>query len=174
MQQETPPFSKCSAPVFRSQGERLQEAWIEFLQPFTWDLFVTLTFREEPGHAEVAEKQYRLLVSMVNRELYGRQWAKHGDGISYVLASEKQQRGTTHYHALWGQTKHSQDDAERRFKWMEAWNEIAGFARIYPIEEEKAVRCYVSKYVIKGGELTMGGALQAPPLPFMEQMSCCI
>jgi hypothetical protein len=49
---------------------------------------------------------------------------------------------------------------------MERWNELASFAHIEPIRDSQAVRCDVSKYVVKGGELDLGGALltDQPPL----------
>ena len=37
------------------------------------------------------------------------------------------------------------------------WDALAGFARIEPIALEAAVRGYVSKYVLKGGEIELGG-----------------
>jgi hypothetical protein len=39
------------------------------------------------------------------------------------------------------------------------WNELAGFARIEPIKRAELVQRYVSKYVIKGGEIDLGGPL---------------
>jgi hypothetical protein len=42
---------------------------------------------------------------------------------------------------------------------MEAWNELAGFARIEPVKVAELVNRYVSKYVVKGGEIDLGGPL---------------
>jgi hypothetical protein len=42
---------------------------------------------------------------------------------------------------------------------MDIWNELAGFARIEAIRDSTAVRRYVSKYVVKGGELELGRPL---------------
>jgi hypothetical protein len=47
----------------------------------------------------------------------------------------------------------------RRLTWMDIWQELAGYARIEPIRDRTAVRRYVSKYVVKGGELDLGGPL---------------
>jgi hypothetical protein len=41
----------------------------------------------------------------------------------------------------------------------EMWNELAGFARIEKIDVLEAVERYVSKYVIKGGEIDLGGPM---------------
>jgi len=142
------------------QGVSLRDAWTEFLKKWEWEQFGTFTFREEPGHPEVADKLYRVLVSKVNRGLYGPRWHKKGLGITWTLAVERQQRGTVHFHTLWGLTGPMVQAKEFRFQAMGWWNELAGFARIYPIENENAVRGYVSKYVVKGGELTLGGPLE--------------
>jgi hypothetical protein len=48
---------------------------------------------------------------------------------------------------------------------MEHWNELAGLARIEPIRDSQAVRRDVSKYVVKGGELDLGGPLLTDQLP---------
>jgi hypothetical protein len=48
---------------------------------------------------------------------------------------------------------------------MDRWDELAGYARIEPIRDRTAVRRYVSKYVVKGGELDLGGPLRPKPLP---------
>ena len=151
------------------QHENIRDAWTGFLNTWEWDLFGTFTFREEPRHAEVAQKLYRVFVSKVNRDLYGPRWYKKDLGISWTLAEERQQRGVLHFHTLWGQTGRLYDEPDRRFKAMEQWNELAGYARILPIESQAAVRAYVSKYVVKGGELTLGGQLHGhPALPLFD------
>ena len=54
---------------------------------------------------------------------------------------------------------------------MDRWNELAGFARIEPIESAAAVSRYVSKYVVKRGEIDMGGPLVPTVLPLFEAAS---
>ena len=49
------------------------------------------------------------------------------------------------------------------------WHELAGFARIEPIDSAAAVARYVSKYVVKGGEIDMGGPLVPAELPLFAQ-----
>jgi hypothetical protein len=77
----------------------LQDAWIVFLRQWAWQWFYTFTFRESV-HPESADKRFRLLISMVNRELYGLRWHKKGFGVQWVRALEFQKRGVIHYHAL--------------------------------------------------------------------------
>jgi hypothetical protein len=131
----------------------LRDAWIVFLGRWTWQWFCTFTFREIV-HPESADKRFRLFVSMVNRELYGTRWHKKGLGVQWVWALEYQRRGVIHYHALVAGVQDL-----RRLTWMDIWQELAGYARIEPIRDRTAVRRYVSKYVVKGGELDLGGPL---------------
>jgi hypothetical protein len=137
----------------RSDASALREAWVAFLACWTWDWFLHFTFREIV-HPEAADKRFRLFISMVNRELYGPRWHKKGQGVKWVRALELQRHGVIHYHVLITGV-----DDLRRLMWMDIWNEPAGFARIEPIRDGTAVRRYVSKYVVKGGELDLGGPL---------------
>jgi len=41
----------------------------------------------------------------------------------------------------------------RRLTWMDYWNELAGFARIEAIRSNESALRYVTKYVIKDGEI---------------------
>jgi hypothetical protein len=54
---------------------------------------------------------------------------------------------------------------------MDRWNDLAGYARIEPIDTAAAVVRYVSKYVVKGGEIDMGGPLVPAVLPLFEAAS---
>jgi hypothetical protein len=145
---------------------KLQAAWIELLSRFHWDLFGSLTFRDET-HPESAYKRLRLFVSMLNRKLYGPRWFKHGKGISYCVAMERQERGVLHFHVLLADPELTHLLKGSWFKldgrWAnelnEMWNQVAGFARIEPIGCLDLVKNYVTKYVIKGGEIDLGGPL---------------
>jgi hypothetical protein len=145
----------------------LQESWVELLSRYHWDLFGSLTFREET-HPESAYKRFRLFVSKLNRKLYGPRWFKHNKGISYCLALEHQRRGVVHFHCLLAEPElvpmlkgswFQQEDGRWANELNELWNELAGFARIEPVQQLEAVRRYVSKYVLKGGEIDLGGPL---------------
>ena len=142
-----------------SNTSALRDAWIMFLRPWPWEWFCTFTFREIV-HPEAADKRFRLIISKFNREHYGIRWYKKGLGVQWVRALEYQRRGVIHYHALLAGVQEL-----RRLSWMDLWNELAGYARIEPIRDGSVVRRYVSKYVVKGGELDLGGPLQPKPLP---------
>ena len=132
-------------------GDCLREAWVEFLRPYMWEWFCTFTFREDV-HPEGADKAFRRLMVKLNRKLFGAGWWRKGESVQYVRALEYQKRGVIHFHALFSNVGNAD-----RFRVMEDWEELAGFARIYPPRNADAVMRYCAKYVVKGGELEAGG-----------------
>lgn len=144
----------------------LRNAWAEFLSPHPFQWFATLTF-EKNVHPEAAIKRWRRFTNDLNRTLYGRRWMNqaHG-GIQWVVATERQKRGVVHLHALLGDDRNL-DCIARRLTWMDRWHEMAGFARIESIKNDDAVIRYVTKYVIKDGEIEFSsnlGKSQQPQL----------
>jgi hypothetical protein len=140
----------------------LRDAWIALLSRWQWEWFATFTFRDMV-HPEAADKRFRLLISQANRVLYGPRWYKRNNGIRWCRALEYQKRDVIHYHALLSNIL----DLRRLF-WMDRWNELAGYARIEHISSIHAVYRYVSKYVIKGGEIDLGGPLVEHELPLFQ------
>lgn len=132
----------------------LKEAWVEFLSRYTWDWFCSFTFRGEILHPEKAGKTFSVLISKINRALYGRRYYQHKKSIRWVRAIEMQKRGVLHYHALLAGDRLQ---SLRRLTFMDKWDELAGYARIEPLRSSQAVYSYISKYVIKGGEIDIGG-----------------
>lgn len=68
-----------------------------------------------------------------------------------------------HLHALMGDSNDLNQMA-RRLTWMDRWQEMAGFARIEAVRSDDAALRYVTKYVIKDGEIefsrNLGGVTQ--------------
>ncbi len=139
----------------------LRDAWIEFLAGYSFQWFATLTFADRV-HPEAALKRWRLFTNNLNRALYGRRWHKtdHG-GVWWVLGIEYQKRQVIHFHTLMG-AEHDLNQAARRLSWMDYWNEIAGFARIEAIRSNDAALRYVTKYVVKDGEIEFSKNLKGP------------
>jgi hypothetical protein len=139
---------------------------VDLLSRYHWDLYGTLTFRSDT-HPESAYKRFRLFLSMINRKLYGPRWAKHHKGVSFCVALERQRRDVVHFHCLLADPElvrllkggWFKQDGRWANEMMEAWNGLAGFARIEPIDVAEAVNRYVSKYVVKGGEIDLGGPI---------------
>ena len=141
----------------------LRDAWIALLGRWEWEWFCTFTFRDLV-HPEAADKRFRVLISQANRVLFGVRWAQYGRGLRWVRALEYQKRDVIHYHALLAGVEDL-----RRLYWMDRWHELAGYARIEPIESAAAVSRYVSKYVVKGGEIELGGPLVPSDLPLFPE-----
>ena len=136
----------------KSQKQLLQDAWVSFLTAYAFQWFATLTFGTNV-HPEAALKRWRLFTNQLNRSIYGRHWQKkeHG-GIHWILGIEYQKRGVIHFHALMG-AESDLNMLARRLTWMDYWNELAGFARIEAIRSNEAALRYITKYVVKDGEI---------------------
>ena len=137
----------------------LVNGWVQFLSQWDWQWFATLTFRDYvfPGQ-ENPDKRWRYFVAQMNKDAYGRRWhkkGKHGHGILWACASERQRRGVLHYHALFGQVGEM-----RRLTWMDLWDRLAGYAKITKVESQPSVNTYCAKYVTKGGLIDVGGPLE--------------
>lgn len=145
----------ASCPLYQ-----LRDAWVEFLSRYNFDWFCTLTFAE-PVHPEHADKVWSLWVRELNVKLHGNHWRRtvHG-GVYWVRASEYQTRGVLHFHALMGDVEDLNAKA-RRLSRMDRWKELAGFAKVEQIDNDAAVNRYVSKYVTKGGEVTVSRNLSS-------------
>ena len=138
--------------------DAVRDGWIALLSRYSWDWFVTITFRGDYVHPESADKRWRLWCSILNRQLYGPRWYKKGKEIHWVRALELQKRGVIHYHALMTHP-HDLNQLFSRMGQVNDLETIAGFSRIYPPRCNEAVTRYCAKYVIKGGELDVS------PLP---------
>jgi len=134
-----------------TRQEVVLDAWTEFVDRWLWEWMLHLTFRDHV-HPERAGKLFRVLVSKVNRDLYGPRWYKKRAGIRWVRGLEYQKRGVIHFHALFAGVR-----SLRRLTYMDWWEEAAGYARIQPIESQRGAIRYIVKYVAKGGEVDLGG-----------------
>ena len=137
----------------------LQDGWIELLGRVPWEWFATLTFREEISPA-AADKRFRTLISMGNREIYGPRWSKKRKGIIWARAIETQRRGVIHMHALL-----SGVGGLSPLSFRLRWNELSGFSKIELPRNSLAVRRYVTKYVRRGGEIDIGGCWPRSLIP---------
>lgn len=139
---------------------QLPEVWGHFLSEWPWSWFTTNTFRDEV-HPEAADKTWGIWVHQLNRLIFGcRYYKRSADGVIWARGSEYQRRGALHFHALIGRVP----DWVRRLDWLDQWDELAGFARIEPYDASKGARFYLGKYVLKGGEVDLGGPLTLSPL----------
>ena len=145
-------------PKYREKLE-LCHSWTRWLAQYDWQWFATLTFREAV-HPEAARKKFGRFIHGINRKLYGRKYHRVPNHIYWVVALEYQKRGVLHFHALLGADRDLNTQLRRKEQ-EERWNELAGFATIYPIDKRlTVVTRYVSKYVAKDGELEVSDSLK--------------
>jgi hypothetical protein len=141
----------------RDDARLVRTGWECFLARYEWQWFVTLTFADAV-HPEAADKAFRLFVSSLNRSLYGPRWAKKGQGVYWIRATEFQKRGVLHYHALMADPKDLEVSASR-MAWRNWWFERFGIADIQKPYDIAAASGYVAKYVAKEGELDISDNL---------------
>lgn len=171
------------ADNWRDHYERLdapRRAWADLLMRQPWHWFATLTFKPQHEgrgggiHPEKGEKAFRLLASSINRDIYGPRWHKrkladnqlHG-GVVWAVGQEFHKSGRIHYHALLACQERDLSDVARRLSWMDWWFERFGIARIEPPKAQEDVAGYVSKYVVKDGEISLSpnfGKVRPPSL----------
>lgn len=134
--------------------------WAEFLDEWPWDWFTTHTFRHEI-YPEAANKVWNRWIHQLNRHVFGVRYTNRPhDGVTWARGLEYQRRGVIHFHALLGRIP----STTRRLDWMDKWTKLAGYARIQPYDPTRGARYYLSKYVLKGGEIDLGGPLRGGPL----------
>jgi len=139
-----------------SRHDTLFEAWVKFITrflPYYW--FVTLTFKDDIPNS-TANRIVARYMRNINEDLYGRRFRNKGLGLPYILARERQKRGTPHFHLLVGGDCWKLLRKKYKQLW-EGWNGETftryGMARIEKYNRKKGARMYVAKYVMKGGEI---------------------
>ena len=144
--------------VNRYKYSPLVEHWSQFVSKYPWNWWVTLTFRESK-HPEASAKLYDTFIHTLNKEIFGNRYYKRkNDGVIWCRATEYQNRGAIHYHALIGRVP----GTVRRLDYMDYWDELAGHARIVAYEKGVGAEGYLAKscYAFKHGEIDLGGALE--------------
>jgi hypothetical protein len=114
----------------------LSQAWGQFLSQFSWDWFLTLTFRDWVKSFR-AHRLFGYFVRDIEQAA--------GQPITWFRADEiGPHGGRFHIHALMGNVAHL-----RRMSWIDKWDELAGFARILPFNAYQGAAFYCAKYVTK-------------------------
>lgn len=167
-----PFYSNIAKP---SKPQPLHEGWFQLLNEFHWQWYITHTFRESV-HPERADKLWRVWCSKINRYLYGPRWHKKNKSVFWVRAIEYQRRDVIHFHGLMTGV-----ESLNQFEWMDKWlnldgegvgEGLTGISRIYNIDKEEktdAVIRYVSKYVVKGGEIDLSPNMPAYNKPLLKR-----
>jgi len=165
-------------PDVSSARDRIADAYAGMLGGFNAHWFLTLTFRPKHEsasggiHPEKADKAFRVLLSKVNRHIYGPRWHKRPDGgIAWARGQEFHKSGRIHFHAIASAPTADLNTLARRMDWVDWWWREFGIARIEkPLSREDVAR-YVSKYVMKDGEIDFSpnfGRYVPPALDFRD------
>lgn len=136
----------CERSELRSE---IREAAVDWLLGLArWSQFVTLTFERNLVYADVARRYFKGLIRALNTDAFGSHYTnKVGHCyFSYVLATQRQERGAIHFHFLADRPIHY----EMIHRW---WQACAGFAYIKPVEDQVGVVRYVTRYILRRGDL---------------------
>lgn len=142
-------MSRSEPTISHQTTPELRESWVSLIkryEPFAW--YGHLTFKDHV-HPEQADKRFRRWLNKINETLFGLRYRKHGEGVYGFKAIEHQRRGVIHFHFLMG----GGVERLRRLTYMDLWAAENGWARIYPYDSNQGAARYVSKYVLKGGEI---------------------
>ena len=134
----------------------LREAWATWLSAAPWDLFLTLTDGGYP-HPETMLKRVRYFVAKSNDSLYGKGWKRKALGIEHLTGIERQDRGSCHTHSLMRLPHHDVRDREQfsLARWQSFAQSLGGHAWLEIPKSTDAITAYVTKYVLKDGELVL-------------------
>ena len=118
--------------------------WIKNAKP--WKSMVTLTFADEI-YEDIAKKRFLRLVRVLNKKLFGNNYTRivGHSYFSYVIGIENQKRGVIHFHFL--------VDKPVDFTYIHEYWKKSGFAWITKIINLEKSVYYVTKYVVKGGQI---------------------
>jgi hypothetical protein len=147
----------------------LRGSWGEWIGRQPWDLFVTLT-SEKQTHPEAMLKRFRYCMNKASDHVYGRSRKPQDRRLQWVAGLERTKQGWPHSHAvvrfpgtdIRGQEGRNIFDLGYWQKWMTA---TGGFAWLEIPRSEQAVVQYVTKYVVKDGELELSRTVDFAQAP---------
>lgn len=140
-------------PLSETELNDLRHMWTEWLGLFEpWEWFGTFTFAELKGE-EWRDQRFRKWMSKLNRAVFGKHYSTKNSGLYWVRSTEHGKYGRVHFHALIGGFYKRPLIELIPETWAHIWEDTTGFARVEAIRTEGAVRSYVSKYAVKGGEI---------------------
>jgi hypothetical protein len=138
----------------------MRDVWAQWLSARPWDLFLTLT-SDHKTHPEALHKRFRYCVNNICDELYGRATRRKGNPIEYVAGIERHKSGWPHSHAL---LRMPGVDLADRYQfslahWQEWISGTGGWAWLSVPRAQTDVVSYVTKYVLKEGDLILSDNL---------------
>lgn len=130
------------------QRSDITDAWSGWITAQRdWSSFISLTFKNEVSQSGALGAWGRLLRTL-NKEVVGKHYTRivHHSYFSYCLGLERQTRGVLHIHGI--------VDRPIDFELLHRyWNAAGGWAWIDRINDRQGAAEYLTKYVVKGGEI---------------------
>lgn len=134
-----------------------RDAWAEWISGCTWQGFLTMT-SEHRTHPEALLKRFRYCTHLANDAIYGRRWERRNQGCQWVAGVERHKSGWPHLHAVLRFPDFDLAGEEGRTwfplaPWQERFTQTGGICRLDLARSSQDVVGYVTKYVVKDGEL---------------------
>jgi hypothetical protein len=134
------------------------QGYASLMGRFAMPLFLTQTFVNR-SHPEAVTKAHRYTLGLLNTELHGNNWRRRGIvGAQSIMGVERHKSGYPHSHAVIG---HPDIDlgapelsALRRTLRLTCEAEW-GFAKLEIAKSPEHCNAYVSKYIVKDGEIVI-------------------
>lgn len=150
----------------------LRGAWGDWIGRQPWDLFVTLT-SEKQTHPEAMLKRFRYCMRHAEDHVYGRSRKPAGHTLQWVCGIERTKQGWPHSHAVVRFPVVPIIDIIPRDVfdlgyWQRFMTETGGFAWLEVPKSQQAVVNYVSKYVVKDGELELSRCIDFPAATWQQ------
>lgn len=175
--------------LYGQADTRVRDGWADLLGRYPAHVFATLTFRPQKFwtdrhtgevralnrtgsngsmHPEAADKAFRYFVSCINEQVYGQKWRRLSHrGIQWARGQEFHKDGRLHFHALLSAPTDDLNRLISRYAWHEWWYREFGRNQLEQPRSQRDVAEYVSKYVVKDGDVDFSGNFGAwtPPRP---------
>jgi len=139
--------------VYRRNVIELRNGWTDWLSAHEWTWYGTFTFRTPSLSEKWADRLWKTWTRALEQRLAPPR-ARRGR-VRWARATEWQQRGALHYHAL---LHGPQLDHENPEEWSKTWWRVAhGYAQIAFPEDVRACAGYLAKHVPARGVIDVGG-----------------
>ena len=136
----------------------LRDAWAQWIsQGLPWQAFLTMT-SDHRTHPEAVLKRFRYCTHIANDSIYGRRWERRGQGVQWVAGIERHKSWNPHLHAVLTFPDFDVAGEQGRTffplaQWQETFTRTGGICRLELARSSDDVGGYVTKYVVKDGEL---------------------
>jgi hypothetical protein len=130
-----------------------------------WQIFPTVT-SDHRTHPEALLKRWRYMWSRVNRELYGNNWSRRAEGVRWVAGLERHASWNPHLHGMvYAPGFDLTDPGVFPFtRWHGEFKATGGNVDLKVIQSPAALLAYITKYVLKDGEISWSDGLTVSDL----------